>query len=428
MVKGFRAALTATLLALLSTLLVAPAGVAEVRAQSDCPKVGQTAIVGSVKYFCIARKSNGTYYRIWNKGSNFPESPSKKLSVRSIAFTALKEMHNQQPVRTDKVDAHIDPALDPKIRDLFLTYADDSMRFWGKDYLPDATMFIGAATSWYVKEQCDYYKSLKDPYLNYEACINRSPNELGAGSGWPFNDPNQLSSNGAVYGPIAAGFAFDYFHQSPLYLYLSTLESRPNLNIGAVLQHELTHIAQWAAYGVGGSGSARAEYYQRKAWTSNLNFKLVQNPTLWVEGSAYYFGNSLGEMRTPGILERDMTAQALGYLSKKSKDIDFLISEPFPYIGPNMTQAQNDEKNDFYSTRYIVGGLMTELMCAKFGMAKCMAFNNVWAAGAYDPSATFQSVFEKHFTMPWATFTKATNAYVTDVMNSKPTPLTKYFA
>ena len=152
------------------------------------------------------------------------------------------------------------------------------------------------------------------------------------------------------------------------------------------------------------------------------------NPTLWIEGSAYYFGNSLGELRNPGILDRDMSAQALSYLSNRSKDIDFLITEPFPYIGPNMTQAQNDEKNDFYMRRYVVGGLMTELMCAKFGMAKCMDFNNAWAAGAYDSAATFPLVFEKYFPISWAAFVKATNSYVADVIAGKPTPLTKYFA
>ena len=94
-------------------------------------------------------------------------------------------MYNKQPIRTDKVDSHIDPALDPKIRDLFLTYADDAMRFWGKDYLPDATMFVGAATPWYVKEQCDFYKKLNDPNLNYDSCMKRNVNEVAQGSGWP---------------------------------------------------------------------------------------------------------------------------------------------------------------------------------------------------------------------------------------------------
>jgi hypothetical protein len=92
-----------------------------------------------------------------------------------------------------------------------------------------------------------------------------------------------------------------------------------------------------------------------------------------------------------------------------------------------MTQAQIDEKNDYYMHRYIIGGLMTELMCAKFGMAKCMAFNNVWAAGGYDLDATFPSAFEKHFPISWTTFARATNAYVSDIIKGKPTPLTKYY-
>lgn len=400
---------------------------AEVRPMQNCPKIGKTAVVGSLKYFCITKKkSDGQIYSVWSNGFSFPESPSKKLTVRNIAFSALKDWYDKQPVRTDKVDAHIDPALDPKVRSLILTYADDAMRFWGKEYLPDATMFVGAATDWYVKEQCDFYKSLNDPNLNYETCMKRSPNDLANGSGWPTPEAQQLNANGAVYGPVVVLKEPKSFYTSPLYIYLSTLESRPNLNISAVVQHELTHIVQWDSYGKGGTGSARAEYYQRAAWDSKLDVKMVFSPILWVEGSAYYFGNSMGEIRNPGILDRDMSALALSYLSSRSKDIDYLISEPFPYIGPNMTQAQNDERNDFYMRRYIVGGLMTELMCAKFGMAKCMNFNNVWAAGAYDPAATFQSAFEKNFSMPWATFAKATNAYVDDIMKSKPTPLSKY--
>jgi hypothetical protein len=336
-------------------------------------------------------------------------------------------MYNKQPVRTDKVDSHIDPALEPKIRDLFLTYADDTMRFWGKDNLPDATLFVGAATPWYVKAQCDFYKDLNDPVLNYETCVKRTSDEFVGGSGWPNQDPQQLNANGAVNGPIVVFNEPRVFLPAPAYIYLSSLESKPILNISAVTQHELTHIVQWHAYGEGGTGSERAEYYYRRAWASNLNFKMIMNPTLWSEGSAFYFGNSLGEMRTPGVLDRDMGPSAMSYLSTRSKDIDFLLTEPFPYFGPNMTQAQIDEKNDFYSRRYVVGGLMTELMCAEFGMAKCMAFNSVWAAGAYDPDATFPSAFEKHFPMTWATFVKATNAYVSDIIKGKPTPLTKYF-
>ena len=49
------------------------------------------------------------------------------------------------------------------------------------------------------------------------------------------------------------------------------------------------------------------------------------------------------------------------------------------------------------------------------------------ADGATDKSATFKSVFEKHFPITWGTWVKATNAYVDDVLNGKPTPLTKYF-
>jgi hypothetical protein len=92
-----------------------------------------------------------------------------------------------------------------------------------------------------------------------------------------------------------------------------------------------------------------------------------------------------------------------------------------------MTPEQDEAKNDFYQRRYWVGGLMTELMCAHFGMEKCISFNRTWADGATDPAANLKTVFEKHFAMPWATWTKATDAYVSDILNSKPTALTKYF-
>ena len=208
----------------LLTIQVNASAFSEVRAYGDCPKVGKTAVVGTLKYFCIQkRRSDGSTFQLWSKGVNFPESPSKKLNVRNIAFEALKAWYNKQPVRTEKVDAHIDPALDPKIRELFLTYAEDAFRFWGKEFLPDATMFVGAATSWYVKEQCDYYKSLNDPNLNYSNCLKRTPDELAGGSGWPNQDPNQLNANGAVYGPIAVFNEPRTFYSSPLYIYLSSL-------------------------------------------------------------------------------------------------------------------------------------------------------------------------------------------------------------
>ena len=412
----------------LSLLNLTPASA--VTPGEGCQKVGQISIVDGTKYFCVLhKKSDGRTSAIWNKGVVFPESPAKKLTVRYIAFTALKSYFDKQPIRTDKVDAHIDPALDPNIRDLFLTYADDAMRFWGKDYLPDATMFIGAATPWYVKESCDYAKSLNDPTVDFTWCFQRKPVDLAGGSGWPNQEPDQLSANGAVSGIYSyTKNQKEGYGQPPLYIYLSSLETKKTLNISAVTQHELTHLAQWSAYGTGLAGGERAAQYIANWRAGKLNLQFVMRPEIWTEGSAYYFGNSLGEMRVPGRLEKDMSAETGKRLSTRSKSLDFLTTEPYPYIGPNMTPEQDEAKNDFYQRRYWVGGLMTELMCAHFGMEKCMSFNRTWADGATDPTANLKSVFEKHFAMPWATWTKATDAYVSDILNSKPTPLTKYFS
>jgi hypothetical protein len=410
----------------LSLLSLTPASA--ITPGEGCQKVGQISIVEESKYFCVLHKqSDGRTSAIWNKGVTFPESPSKKLTVRKIAFAALQDWFKKQPIRSDKVDAHIDPALDPKIRDLFLTYADDAMRFWGKDYLPDATMFIGAATPWYVKEQCEYLVKLNVVRIADDQCFKRAPVDIAAGSGWPNQDPQQLNANGAVYGPPTSASDWKMQYASPLYIYLSSLETKARLNISAVTQHELTHLAQWNSYGTGSTSSARVSAYEANRQNSNINFSLVMRPEIWSEGSAYYFGNSLSEMRVPGTLERDMGAETGKRLSTRSKSLDFLTTEPYPYVGPNMTPEQDEAKNDFYQRRYWVGGLMTELMCAYFGIEKCMSFNRTWADGATDPTANLKTVFEKHFAMPWATWAKATDAYVSDILNSKPTPLTKYF-
>jgi len=411
----------------LSLLNLTPASA--VTPGEGCQKVGQISIVGSTKYFCVLhKKSDGRTSAIWNKGVVFPESPAKKLTVRYIAFTALKSYFDKQPIRTDKVDAHIDPALDPKIRDLFLTYAEDAFRFWGKDYLPDATMFIGTATPWYVKEKCDYYKSLNDPTVDFTSCFQGKPIDLAGGSGWPNQQSDQLSANGAVYGPFSyTKNQEEGFKQPPLFIYLSSLETKKTLNISAVTQHELTHLAQWSAYGNGLTGGERAAQYIANQRAGKINFKLVMRPEVWTEGSAYYFGNALAEMRVPGRLEKDMSAETGKLLSTTSKSLEFLTTEPYPYIGPNMTSEQDAIKNDFYSRRYWAGGLMTELMCAHFGFAKCTSFNRTWAEGSADPEATLSTVFEKHFPISWTAWTKATDAYVSDILNSKPTPLTKYF-
>ena len=393
-----------------------------------CQRVGQTASVGETKYFCVQRKaSNGWTTWVWSKGVSFPESPSKKLAVRRMAFTALKNYFDKQPIRPDKVDAHIDPALDQTIRDLFLTYADDAMRFWGKDYLPDATMFIGAATPWYVIEDCDYRKKTGLTFPKYEDCISKSPSQVVGGSGWPNQDSQQLNANGGVNGPYTSFVDPTISYMPALNIYLSSLESKARLNISAVTQHELTHLAQWNAYGTGSTGSERAAQYVANWRAGKVNVQFVMRPEIWTEGSAYYFGNALGEMRAPGQIEKDMSAETGKRLSSRSKSLEFLTTEPYPYIGPNMTPAQDEAKNDFYQRRYWVGGLMTELMCAHFGMEKCMSFNRTWADGATDPTANLKTVFEKHFAMSWATWTKATDAYVSDILNSKPTPLTKYF-
>ena len=424
-----RVAISAALF--LSLLNLTPASA--VTPGEGCQKVGQISIVDGTKYFCVLhKKSDGRTSAIWNKGVVFPESPAKKLTVRYIAFTALKSYFDKQPIRTDKVDAHIDPALDPNIRSLFLTYAEDAFRFWGKDYLPDATMFIGAATPWYVKEQCDWLQVQNSAYFTYstyENCVKRTPLEFVGGSGWPNQEPDQLSANGAVGGPMAGtNNQVENFIMPPLYIYLSSLETKKTLNISAVTQHELTHLAQWNAYGTGSTGNERAAQYVANSRAGKVNGLFVMRPEIWTEGSAYYFGNSLGEMRAPGRLEKDMSAETGKRLSTRSKSLDFLTTEPYPYIGPNMTPEQDEAKNDFYQRRYWVGGLMTELMCAHFGMEKCMSFNRTWADGATDPTANLKTVFEKHFAMSWATWTKATDAYVSDILNSKPTPLTKYFS
>ena len=426
--KLYRNLIRIAISAALFTSLLNLAPASAVTPGEGCQKVGQISIVGETKYFCVLhKKSDGRTSAIWNKGVVLPESPAKKLTVRYLAFTALKSYFDKQPIRTDKVDTHIDPALDPKIRELFLTYADDALRFWGKDYLPDATMFIGAATPWYVKELCEYELNLNLVRIADDQCMKRAPNEIAGGSGWPNQDPQQLNANGAVYGPRTLATDWKIAYAPPLYIYLSSLESKLRLNISAVVQHELTHLAQWNAYGTGSTSNARVTIYESNRQNNNINFTLLMRPEIWTEGSAYYFGNSLSEMRVSGTLERDMGAETGKRLSSRSKELDFITAEQYPYFGPNMTPEQDEAKNDFYQRRYWVGGLMTELMCAHFGMEKCMSFNRTWADGATDKNATFKSVFEKHFAMLWATWTKATDAYVRDVLNSKPTPLTKYF-
>jgi len=410
----------------LSLLNLTPASA--VTPGEGCQKVGQISIVGSTKYFCVLhKKSDGRTSAIWNKGVVFPESPAKKLTVRYIAFTALKSYFEKQPIRTDKVDAHIDPALDSNIRDLFLTYAEDAMRFWGKDYLPDATMFVGAATPWYVIEDCDYRKKTGLTFPTYEECKSKSPLQVVGGSGWPNQDPQQLNANGGVNGPYTSFIDPTISYMPALNIYLSSLETKKTLNISAVTQHELTHLAQWNAYGTGSTGNERAAQYVANWRAGKVNVQFVMRPEIWTEGSAFYFGNSLGEMRVSGTLERDMGAETGKRLSTRSKSLDFLTTEPYPYIGPNMTPEQDEAKNDFYQRRYWVGALMTELMCAHFGLEKCVSFNRTWADGATDPSANLKTVFEKHFAMPWATWAKATDAYVNDILNNKPTLLTKYF-
>jgi len=419
-----RIAISAALFLSLSNLTPASA----VTPGEGCQKVGQISIVGSTKYFCVLhKKSDGRTSAIWNKGVVFPESPAKKLTVRYIAFTALKSYFEKQPIRTDKVDAHIDPALDSNIRDLFLTYAEDAMRFWGKDYLPDATMFVGAATPWYVIEDCDYRKKTGLTFPTYEECKSKSPLQVVGGSGWPNQDPQQLNANGGVNGPYTSFIDPTISYMPALNIYLSSLETKKTLNISAVTQHELTHLAQWNAYGTGSTGNERAAQYVANWRAGKVNVQFVMRPEIWTEGSAFYFGNSLGEMRVSGTLERDMGAETGKRLSTRSKSLDFLTTEPYPYIGPNMTPEQDEAKNDFYQRRYWVGGLMTELMCAHFGLEKCVSFNRTWADGATDPSANLKTVFEKHFAMPWATWAKATDAYVNDILNNKPTLLTKYF-
>ena len=361
------------LLALVLTIILAGSSVAAnaatIKAGATCTKAGLTKIYSGKKYTCI--KSGKKY--IWNKGvaviaapkpspTPIATAPAQPLTfdnldtkwVREIAYDQIAAGVANSTNYVPNITYVIGPSLTAARVDQEKQALNRTSSFWSDIFKP-SQVFIGYFTEkdvdWVDSAMCSQArycpsggsvvisKVIKDdtPWCNSAMATNNN-------DGVPFFD--QCLGNGS--------------------------DAIKNRQTGP---HEYTHWVQQA----------------------NANWSWV--PNWWTEGSADYFGNTLGIYNGPTLpTQLDEMSFTSSYnwvrqdLCPMPEPTVELIAKCFRYTyNGGGAPPGNGNKYMLAHVSYYMGGLATEAMIAVKGLATFKAFTKDLK------SITFDTAFEKHY-------------------------------
>jgi hypothetical protein len=147
-------------------------------------------------------------------------------------------------------------------------------------------------------------------------------------------------------------------------------------------------------------------------------------PTLWVEGSASYFGSAIANLRIPFVID-EVTPSKPHWISGTIPTLDSLSIYKLNIICPCSDEVAA-ERQKIMNLQYWAGALMTELMVAQFGLDKTIALMNRYSEIYVDKTATWQSIFKDNFGVTWQSWSKNADLYVEDMLLGNSTELQKY--
>ncbi len=365
--------------------------------------------------------------QVQQKVSECHDSKSAPLSfatnsVRAVAYEQLMSRYNSNAGKTGKLTAEIDPALFQDGKDSIIAGLNDAMQFWGSEILPDARAIIGGRNQWLLDIMCEN-SNLKNSDA-YNQCKSKQVSSLGAGSGWPPVQSKIGDMWGAVFGPYK-DVNSNTFQHSFAWGYLSKTEpSISSTSFQSAAVHEFTHLAQWNAYSLQGSSSERAERFQLNLNAGSVNWHLVMFPTLWIEGSASYFGSAIANIKNPDALASTIEVKpgwATGPPPKILDLINYVMNVSCP-----CTDEVTAERQRKMNLQYWAGGAMTELLVSQFGLDKAITLMTEFGNGYTDSTSTWDAMFKKNYGKDWTAWAQVADMYIADLWAGNPTLLSKY--
>lgn len=352
---------------------------ATIKAGATCSKLGQTKVVANKKYTCV--KTAGK--KVWNKGVVIakpkpvtPPTPSKavtfdNLDVTQVRKLAWAEVHKgvlANPEYSPKMNFIVGPSLSQSRVDQERAGLNLTAKFWSDLYKPNET-FIGYFTEkdvdWVDAAMCaqaGYCPTGMSPVISQVIKLN----------------PNACNSAQATQNQ----FGQPFFNQC-----LGTgSEAIKNRQTGP---HEYTHWMQFAY----------------------LNWSTA--PNWWIEGSAAYFGATLGlysSAALPAQLDEVIHVDSRGWFDQDLCSVKELTSQQvaqcFRYTYRQGTPPAAGQRYMLAHVSYYMGALATEAMLAVKGLETYKAFIRDLQ------TLEFDSAFAKHYQLTADQFFEKVSPYV----------------
>jgi len=302
---------------------------------------------------------------------------------------------------------YLQPDLPDFVSSALGASAKNAMRLYGKEWLPDATLFAGTKSDWYVQVFCEN----RYPAEMQASCLQGNYGGPGGGSGWPQEYP-QVDAYGAVYGSISKSIGS--YIPSPAYIYLSSFKDKNTVtaSVHSAPAHELFHAMQAFQFGRGSTTSESAKNFSTKYVTTDGSNNLAQFPTFWVEGSAFYFGYAAAEMANPGIMSKQGLPLKPSWITSEHFTLDQVL---------NWTVNDMIKSPDKGNYVYFSGAIMTELMVADFGLDKVFDFTKNASMGLTDATYNFSKNFKYTFGVEWSVWSPKADLYLSNTLDGKPT-------
>ena len=290
------------------------------------------------------------------------------------------------------------------------------MQFWGKKILNKIVIVGGIKSPWMKNEFCTT-RFVGTPSA-ITSCLNQENGLSYLQNNWP--DPaTNVQLHGATGGPMEG---IDYqFRSTPVYLFASGSESELSGSVYFASSHELTHAAQqyfrkpaptYSEVQLGWN-----EIFQANARTRTIN-DLFFGPMAWIEGSAMYVGVALAEMRNPGTIST--------YIPTKPNYLNTNVAPKISELIDPFTYPCNCGPGDFLGRSYWTGGLLTELIIAKFGVDGYFKFMSEIGTQGNTKEGTFASAFSKSFGTSWEGFAAIADRYIADMFAGNPIDAKNY--
>jgi hypothetical protein len=330
------------------------------------------------------------------------------ISIRDLALKEVKQRWTENVNNKGLVTFYMQPDLPEFVSKAVIDSADNAMRLFGKDYLPDATLFVGTKSDWYTKIYCEYRYSAEAQ----SDCLLGKFDGPGSGSGWP-QEYQDVDASGALYGPFNKNNSAEYL-PSPAYIYLSSYKDKTTLssNIHSSPAHELFHALQAHQFGGGATTAQSATNSSTKLISTDCSNNLAQCPSLWVEGAAFYFGYAAAEMTNPNLLNTRGMPLSPSWITGER----FTLDQVMKFSVNDMMKSPEIGNYVYYS-----GGIMTELLVAEFGIKKVIEFTKNSGAGLTDPSYNFAKNFKVTFGVDWMAWSPKADTYLQNTLNGKVT-------